>query len=150
MSMSLCHERARRDLVECYIVGNDAMLEYWQTVYQPMIAAALENGPEGQSVQDIQEDLQCGSMLCNISVGGVIKACAVLDIVRQREQLFLHVHTLTGAGMDTWLAEFIKYLRHLRAGLDCDAVSLVGRKGWHRVLRQYGFKTKHVMMQLED
>ena len=141
---------AREDLVECYVVGNDAMIEYWQSIYAPMIIAALEHGPDGNTLEDIREDLMCGSMLVNISVGSRICGVAVLDVVRQREERFLHVHTLTGGDMARWLPDFIEFLRFLRQGLDCDAVSLVGRKGWHKVLQQFGFKTKHVMMQLED
>ena len=140
----------RDPLVQCYVVGNDAMIEFWQSIYAPMIIAALEHGPDGNTLEEIREDLQCGSMLVNISVGDQIKGVAVLDIVMQREERFLHVHTLTGGDMQEWLLHFVNFLRYLKAGLDCDAVSLVGRKGWDKVLREFGFKTKHVMMQLEE
>ena len=140
----------REQLVECYVVGTEAMAEFWDGIYAPMISAALDNGPDGNTLQDVREDLQCGSMLINISVDGHICGVAVLDVVMQREQRFLHVHTLTGGDMSRWLPEFIEFLRYLKSGLECDAVSLVGRKGWHKVLAQFGFKTKHVMMELGE
>lgn len=141
--------KRNEQLVECYIVGSEAMEQYWESVYTPMIVAALDNGPDGNTLQDVREDLECGSMLVNISVDSHICGVAVLDVVMQREERFLHVHTLTGGDMSRWLPEFIDFLRYLKAGLECDAVSLVGRKGWHKVLAKFGFRTKHVMMQLE-
>ena len=135
--------------VECYMVGREEMESYWRDVYGPMIGRALFEAPGEESLDDIRDDLHSDSMLINIAVEGVIQGVAVLQSVRLHDERLLHVHTLTGGGMTTWLGEFVAYLKYLNKALDLDGISLTGRFGWHRVLKNHGFKTRYVMMRHE-
>ena len=142
-------EKRTKPEPSCYMVGREDMEKYWRDVYGPMIARALAESPQEESLDDIRENLHCDSMLINISLDGEIMAVAVLDIVMVRLERLLHVHTLTGARMVQWLPEFVEYLVYLNGALELDGISLTGRAGWQRILARLGFKTKFVIMRHE-
>ena len=113
----------------------EAMLPYRQ-----MIQNALDFGHNTHSFQDIVNGVAAQDM----QFWPMEQSCLVTEIVTYPNSRALHIFLAAGdleeiKGIDETLAIFGKQL-------NAQVISLSGRKGWTKALKDIGYKTAHVTM----
>lgn len=61
----------------------------------------------------------------------------------------LDINFAGGVAMDTQMPAVIEMFQLLKRQLMCDRVRIVGRKGWIRYMKQFGFKDTHYSVEME-
>lgn len=106
--------------------------EYWRVV-APLIESACARDLGGETSAHIYEQVKKGQgWVLTLLDGGVA--------VFERSGEYLHMVTLAGTGMIANARPIIEAWAHLASFVGCSKLSLIGRKGWRRVLAPYGFK----------
>lgn len=104
------------------------------------LRAALRGDPRF-TVDDILEDLETERAQL-WAVGhwpGHVQALVVTRLVAYRRCCSMEIHLCGGMGMEHWLYLLPELEQHAR-NLGCTFVELCGRRGWERVLPDYGFR----------
>ena len=86
-----------------------------------------------------------------VQVGHEPAAVVVLEIATcgAPPKKTLSVIAAGGLRMHAWLGHVQRALREIAAGQECERVVVLGRPGWERALRQFGWKKQGVVMQAE-
>jgi len=96
----------------------------------------MERGDLGTFAQ-IEHDVLSGqALLWLVWQAPVIKAAAVTQLVRSERSKVCMIVACGGEGMALWLPPNGKIECYARDE-GCDAVRILGRKGWTRVLKDY-------------
>lgn len=82
---------------------------------------------------------------------GTLVAAATSEIVEYPKCKALRVVTLGGNGLPRWFAAFDRELGREARGHGCSRIEAVGRKGWGRAVKAYGYADQmhFVMRQVE-
>ena len=70
----------------------------------------------------------------------------VTEIIQRPLQRCLNIKIMTGRHRDKW-QHLIKYVEEFAWKNNCDLLELVARPGWKKVLKQYGYKESHVLLE---
>lgn len=70
----------------------------------------------------------------------------VTEIIQKPLQRALNVKIMTGSHRDKW-QHLIKQIEKFAWHNNCDLVELIARPGWKRVLKPFGFKESHVVLE---
>ena len=70
----------------------------------------------------------------------------VTEIIQKPLQRALNVKIMTGSHRDKW-QHLIKQIEEFAWHNNCDLVELIARPGWKRVLKPFGFKESHVVLE---
>lgn len=104
------------------------------------IEAALEYSGGTHDFDDVVESVKTGAM----QFWPAKDACAVTELLRYPKKKVLHIF-LAGGNLETIL-DMEESARAFAEVNGCTALSMAGRKGWSKVLRQKGFKEAHTTM----
>ena len=81
-----------------------------------------------------------------VSIQGETVARCVFDIVLAGEENWLRVIALEGVDMSAWIDDLVHYLDHCALENELAGVLFMGRNGWERELRRFGFRKRQVVM----
>jgi len=70
----------------------------------------------------------------------------VTEIIQRPLQRCLNIKIMTGRHRDKW-QHLIKHVEEFAWKNNCDLLELVARPGWKKVLKQYGYKESHVLLE---
>lgn len=107
------------------------------------IQAALDAGGNTHEFEDIVESVQTGRM----QFWPAPDACAITEVIRFPRKKFLHIF-LAGGNKETIIdmnESAMAFARHL----GCDGMSIAGRRGWVRALKNHGWRESLTSMTIE-
>lgn len=135
---------------ECFLVEPKMIAAFWHEHYWPLIERALDEAVLVPDFEHLiyQRLLSGEDWLVQIDGERGMQALSILEQQEIKEGAVLHVHTLAGANMDSWLLEFVDFLAFFAKGMGLRAVTCTGRMGWAKVLRNYGFKPQYISMRM--
>ena len=70
----------------------------------------------------------------------------VTEIIQRPLKRCLNIKIMTGRHRDKW-QHLIKHVEEFAWKNNCDLLELVARPGWKKVLKQYGYKESHVLLE---
>jgi hypothetical protein len=70
----------------------------------------------------------------------------VTEIIQRPLQRCLNIKIMTGKHREKW-QHLIKHIENYAWQNNCDLLELVARPGWKRVLKPFGFKESHVLLE---
>ena len=70
----------------------------------------------------------------------------VTEIIQRPLQRCLNIKIMTGSHREKW-QHLIKHVEEFAWKNNCDLLELVARPGWKKVLKQYGYKESHVLLE---
>ena len=140
--------------IEILPIASKDINKYWPLV-DFMIREALRFSGNFANVSDIKEALISGDMQLFIAFGHegdkLNKVFAVtvtritdLDRLRQLEGIIC-----TGAKRELWTSKMADMMEIFAKQAECDRICMLMRPGWSKVMKQFGWKMKHVEMVKE-
>ena len=110
---------------------------------QPWLEAALERANGTHTISNVVEAIATGSM----QFWPAPRGCAVTEIIKYLNKKVLHVFLARGeldqiVEMDGSAAEFARMN-------GCTAMTIAGRKGWAKVLKDKGYKEAFTVLAKE-
>ena len=70
----------------------------------------------------------------------------VTEVIQRPLQRCLNIKIMTGKHREKW-QHLIKHIENFAWQNNCDLLELVARPGWKRVLKPFGFKESHVLLE---
>ncbi|MCH1580843.1 MAG: hypothetical protein L7S55_09070 [Luminiphilus sp.] len=108
--------------------------------YRSLIDQALEHAGGTHDFEDVLDRILIGDMLFWPGK----KSCMVTEIVQYPRKRAMHV--FLAAGDLTEIKSMEPDLRTFAKKLQCDGLSLAGRRGWVRALKDIGFTEGHAIV----
>ena len=107
---------------------------------KPWLEAALERSGGTHTLSDVVQAIQEGTM----QFWPAPRGCAVTEIVNYPQKKVLHIFLAGGemdqiVDMDSSAVEFAKMN-------GCTGMSIAGRKGWARVLKEKGYQETYTVL----
>jgi hypothetical protein len=111
--------------------------------YEHLIRQALAHSGGTHWYEDILYEVQKGNMF----FWPAKKSCMITEVVQLPRKRVFHVFLAAGElheikDMESSLVEYAK-------ALECDYITLSGRKGWGKALKDLGYKISHYDMAKE-
>ena len=72
--------------------------------------------------------------------------CVVTEVIQRPLQRCLNIRIMTGTHREKW-THLIKQIEEFAWHNNCDLLELVARPGWKRVLKPFGYKEGHVLLE---
>lgn len=111
----------------------------WEHV-EPLIQAAVENGPGDEAVADILEMLnRRDTQLWLVLTDGKLGAAVVTTIAVKPRSKVCRLVYLGGEEPDAWAEQLYETLSSWARQLGCDAVEFWGRRGWGKIAKRLRF-----------
>jgi len=109
---------------------------------------AISHSNGEMTMKEVYDKMLKGSMLLvTISVESKIEAAiAIEQRVFPSGKRVMNLTLLGGSAMEHWMDEFSDIADKLAIDYNCDEIYIVGRKGWVRALKNYGFETVHTVV----
>ena len=70
----------------------------------------------------------------------------ITEIIQRPLKRCLNIKIMTGSHRDKW-QHLIKHIEDYAWENNCDSLELVARPGWKRVLKPFGYKESHVLLE---
>ncbi len=70
----------------------------------------------------------------------------VTEIIQRPLQRCLNIKIMTGRHREKW-QHLVKHIENFAWQNNCDLLELVARPGWKRVLKPFGYKESHVLLE---
>jgi len=136
-------------IIETLSLGD--LLQGWEDDYRDLVTVSLEHSMRAEDdIDAVLNKLLAGhATAVVIKQGDLLLGISVLDQMECKDGLWLNVWTLTGAGMDVWLDEYVEYITRWARLMGLKGVMCGGRGGWEKRLKRYGWKKTAVIMQRE-
>ena len=110
--------------------------DQWDTI-QPWVNEACQHSAGIETPEGIKSQVMSGQALAVRFDGEGSRGVMVLEPI---EGGTLHVTSIAGHGVLDHSHAFLDFLHCFARDAGCIGLSLQGRKGWTRVLRNHGFK----------
>lgn len=121
----------------------------WDT-YGPMVEEALRNGGSLDNVDRVHSALMQSLMqFWTICFEGAVKGCIITAVDDADKAKVLRLVALSGKGMWGCGPELDRTLRVFAAAHGCRFMTLDGRRGWVKRLKEYGWRVGSVKMYKE-
>lgn len=132
-----------------WIIGGmewEEINESWRQIAM-LVARALRNGGSLENTDSIYDALMHKRMqLWGIKWNGELRGCIITEIEHCDLTAVLRVVALTGEGMKEWLFELERTLRVFGAAHGCRYLSLEGRQGWMKALKEFNWRVVSIKM----
>ena len=70
----------------------------------------------------------------------------VTEIIQRPLQRVLNIKIMTGTHREKW-QHLVKEIEDFAWFNNCDSMELVARPGWEKVLKRFGYKKSHVLLE---
>jgi hypothetical protein len=108
---------------------------------KPFLANALAESGGEYTVDDVLSEIEQDHAIFYPTKLGAI----VFRVVRYPRKRMLRIW-LAGGDMDSCIDAMLDAAEFHAGQHECDGIEVVGRRGWERVLKPYGFEHKRVML----
>ena len=116
--------------------------EYWPVI-EPYIIKASERGGSDLTIDEIKEACRHDYRAGILEQDGKVVGGIVFQIYAER----LHIVSLAGELRAGWCNEMEEDIDLLAAELGRSIISLSGRPGWERKLRQFGYRANKDVLE---
>ena len=120
--------------------------DIWQEI-EPFIVKVLNKMEDTTPIENIKNDLlKRARQLWLIKSNGVIKAVgttAIQDHGKQRTGILTYV---SGEDIREWINAIDEIADYFKA-MKCDKFSIIGRRGWKKIIERRGFKEKKTIFE---
>lgn len=119
----------------------------WPAIFA-LLKPAIELGGDA-TVAELIDDLIANNaqLWVKRSEGGDPIAAGVSELVKTPRGYMVHGRLLAGRDMVNWLDELIACIAEHAGYVGAVGISLTGRRGWVRVLRNRGFATRAIVLE---
>ena len=129
-------------------VQSKDIAKYWQHIL-PLVYDSLEYSDNTYSEEQIlNELLNSESQLWLIKKGSEIRAIIVTQLLFFNKNLRMIFKLCAGEDLKNWLdllPLFCEFAREKK----CEGISVFGRKGWKKILKNSGFVEKAVLLTMK-
>ncbi len=129
-------------------ISPDRIERVWLDV-APMLEKALNKNPGDINLSDVRERIESGEylILCAVDNDKILASFAVEMIIERRKTA--NIVLCGGEKMDDWLSEFMDTLKPLVKGQGCEAITIMGRAGWQRKMKPFGFSETARILEVQ-
>lgn len=113
--------------------------------YEPLIRSVVERADSGVYPEGVLTCIQCGDMQLWRALKGT--GIAVTEIQNFPRYRLLLVFMVAGENAQEWLADGDHQLVAFAKSSGCKYMDFVGRPGWERLCRQFGYDRKQIRMR---
>lgn len=119
----------------------------WPSVYTYLALALAHSHQHEWTATEIYQRISSGEFLLAVAFRGVeVVGAQVFDIgVNPKGQKYVAIVCSGGKEMVSWLPGMVALGKHLAQMAGATSVVILGRRGWSRVLRQYGLRVHAVL-----
>ena len=135
-------------MIEQVLIPTDKVKQVWSIVVKD-IADALARSNAYARAEHIKKDILDNKMQLWILWDSETKeyyGVCVTEIIQRPLQRCLNIKIMKGRHRDKW-QHLIKHVEEFAWENNCDLLELVARPGWKKVLKQYGYKESHVLLE---
>ena len=115
--------------------------QYWWKKSEPLLIEALHHGGDLHTIDDVFENIRTKKAIFYPLKSGV----AIFTVQEYPRRRLLQIW-LVGGDMDASIEGVLSGADFHAEQNGCSGIEVVGRKGWKRVLRTYGYDYKNVVM----
>ncbi len=126
------------------------MIELVWVQAEPLIKTVVDKAPDDLAIEAIKDRLMRGATaMVTISDGTEIVALNVVTIeTLDTGMKVMFIPITAGTRMDEWLTPFLDIAKKIAKDYDCTELrGLSVRKGWMKVLKEYGWEESHVVIK---
>ena len=114
----------------------------------PMLANALKYDNSGMRLKDLKEEIDADQMQLWLVADDSIRCAAVTKIAQSvYGTKFARILFLAGDSIDEWLNELLAIIEPWAKHHGCEIIEAVGRKGWDRVGKRFGYRHSYTVIQ---
>jgi hypothetical protein len=121
------------------IRGVEAIKTYLDKV-KPFLKVAVDYSDGRWSDKDLEIALLKGSQQLWVAIDGYVVGAATTQIMLYPSRKTLFIQFLGGNNFSNWGQEGIEAMSEYAKQQECDAIECFGRKGFLKVLGDYGFE----------
>ena len=135
-------------MVEQVLIPTNKVEQVWSFAVKD-VADALARSNGYARAEHIKKDILDNKMQLWILWESETKeyyGVCVTEIIQRPLQRCLNIKIMTGRHRDKW-QHLIKHVEEFAWKNNCDLLELVARPGWKKVLKQYGYKESHVLLE---
>ena len=135
-------------MIEQVLIPTDKVKQVWSIVVKD-IADALARSNAYARAEHIKKDILDNKMQLWILWDSETKeyyGVCVTEIIQRPLQRCLNIKIMKGRHRYKW-EHLIKHVEEFAWHNNCDLLELVARPGWKKILKQYGYKESHVLLE---
>jgi hypothetical protein len=138
------------DHVKASIVEPKDLPPIWEDVAE-LLGPACERSFGQETIQTLRASLMSGSegLFVIETLEDIIGAVTYEVITYNTGLRVLAINYAGGVAMESQMPEVIDMFHALRRRFMCDRVRIMGRKGWVRYMKQFGFTDTHYLVEME-
>ena len=138
------------DNVSASVVDLRDMPQIWGVVSE-LLAPACERSQGQDTIQTLRASLMKGKEGLFVVRDGedIIGAVTYQATEYDTGLRLLDINYAGGVAMGTQMPAVIDMFHRLKSAFMCDRVRIIGRKGWVRYMKQFGFKPTHYSVEME-
>ena len=136
-------------VVSC--VRYDYIADFWPRV-SDMVRRAVAHSNDELDTDIIFDRLGKNEMFLLVisdEQGNIDAATVVEPRVFETGKRVLNVTTTGGDNMSAWLTQLVEACKGIARDFECEEVYVVGRPGWVKTLKRFGFKPQHQILSQE-
>lgn len=127
--------------MRAYTIGKDA-IKHWDWL-EPYVARSIARNVDGFTTEDILEQvMSVQALFLVIEDDDGVLMVSVLDLLPDA----VHVHTMTGRRMESWLKLADSTIAAIAKALGKSHITTVSRKGWLPKLKALGWNEHSVLL----
>ena len=122
--------------------------KYWEMI-MPNLLDVQEINDDTFSLDELFEELKCGaSQLWIVAHDYEIKSVGVTKIIKRNGKWRLFFNSCAGEDIDCWVHLMHNIVAFAREK-NCEEVNFTGRRGWKKVLADYGYRERATLFNLK-
>jgi hypothetical protein len=139
-----------KDHVKASIVEPKDLPPIWEEVAE-LLGPACDRSFGQETIQTLRASLMSGSegLFVIETLEDIIGAVTYEVITYNTGLRVLAINYAGGVAMESQMPEVIDMFHALRRRFMCDRVRIMGRKGWIRYMKQFGFTDTHYSVEME-
>ena len=139
-----------KDHVKASIVEPKDLPPIWEEVAE-LLGPACERSFGQETIQTLRASLMSGNegLFVIETLEDIIGAVTYEVITYNTGLRVLAINYAGGVAMESQMPEVIDMFHALRRRFMCDRVRIMGRKGWIRYMKQFGFTDTHYLVEME-
>ena len=135
-------------MIEQVLIPTNKVEQVWSFAFKD-VADALARSNGYARAEHIKKDILDNKMQLWILWDSETKeyyGVCVTEIIQRPLQRCLNIKIMKGRHRDKW-EHLIKHVEEFAWHNNCDLLELVARPGWKKILKQYGYKESHVLLE---
>lgn len=138
------------DYVKASIVEPKDLPPIWDEVSE-LLSPACERSFGQDTIQTLRASLMRGSegLFVIENLSEIIGAVTYEVIAYDTGLRVLAINYAGGVAMDSQMPAVIDMFHALKRNFMCDRIRIMGRKGWIRYMKQFGFTDTHYSVEME-